>query len=115
MDVHAEATSEKLALGWYLDGRASFVFGTHTHVPTADARLLPGGTAFVADLGMVGPRDSVIGMDREASLQRFLTGVPYRFKVAEGTVQFNSVLVRIDALSGKADSIERLDREVETA
>src|SRR5438132_401328 len=103
----------KIALGWYLDGRASFVFGTHTHVPTADARIFPGGTAFVADLGMVGPRDSVIGMDREASLQRFLTGVPYRFKVAEGAVQFNSVLARIDALSGKATGVERLDREVE--
>jgi len=105
MDMHAEATSEKI--------RASFVFGTHTHVPTADARIFPGGTAFVADLGMVGPRDSVIGMDREASLQRFLTGVPYRFKVAEGAVQFNSVLARIDALSGKATGVERLDREVE--
>jgi 2',3'-cyclic-nucleotide 2'-phosphodiesterase len=113
IDIHAEATSEKIALGWYLDGRASFVFGTHTHVPTADARLFPGGTAFVADLGMVGPRDSVIGMDREASLQRFLTGVPYRFKVAEGAVQFNSVLVQIDALSGKATAVERVDREVE--
>jgi 2',3'-cyclic-nucleotide 2'-phosphodiesterase len=113
MDVHAEATSEKTALAWHLDGRASFVFGTHTHVPTADARILPGGTAFVADLGMVGPRDSVIGMDKEASLQRFLTGVPYRFKVADGPVQWNSVMVRIDALSGKAVSIERVDREVE--
>jgi metallophosphoesterase (TIGR00282 family) len=112
MDVHAEATSEKVALGWHLNGRASFVFGTHTHVPTADARLLPGGTAFVADLGMVGPIESVIGMDRQASLQRFLTGVPYRFKVAEGPVQFNSVLVRIDALSGKATAVERVDREV---
>ena len=113
MDIHAEATSEKIAMGWHLDGRASFVFGTHTHVPTADARLFPGGTAFVADLGMVGPKESVIGMDREASLQRFLTGVPYRFKVAEGPVQFNSVLARIDALSGKAESVERVDREVE--
>jgi len=112
MDMHAEATSEKIALGWYLDGRASFVWGTHTHVPTADARLFPGGTAFVADLGMVGPRDSVIGMDKEASLQRFLTGVPYRFKVADGVVQFNSVLAEIDALSGKATRVERVDREV---
>ena len=112
MDMHAEATSEKIALGWHLDGRASFVFGTHTHVPTADARIFPGGTAFVADLGMVGPRDSVIGMDREASLQRFLTGVPYRFKVAAGVVQFNSVLAQIDALSGKATRVERVDREV---
>lgn len=112
MDIHAEATSEKIAMGWHLDGRASFVFGTHTHVPTADARVFPGGTAFVADLGMVGPKESVIGMDREASLQRFLTGVPYRFKVADGPVQFNSVLARIDALSGKAQSVERVDREI---
>ncbi|HEX3630350.1 MAG TPA: TIGR00282 family metallophosphoesterase [Candidatus Dormibacteraeota bacterium] len=112
MDIHAEATSEKIALGWHLDGRASFVFGTHTHVPTADTRIFPEGTGFVADLGMVGPRDSVIGMDREASLQRFLTGVPYRFKVADGPVQFNSVLARIDALSGRAASVERVDREI---
>ena len=115
VDMHCEATSESQAMGWYLDGRVSFVFGTHTHVPTADTRVFPGGTAFVSDLGMVGPRDSVIGMDKEASLQRFLTGVPYRFKVADGPVQFNSVLVRIDALSGKADAIERVDREVEVA
>jgi 2',3'-cyclic-nucleotide 2'-phosphodiesterase len=112
IDVHAEATSEKVAMGWYLDGRTSFVFGTHTHVPTADARLLPGGTAFVADLGMVGPRESVIGMDREISLQRFLTGVPYRFKVADGPVQFNSVMARIDAETGRAESVERVDREL---
>ncbi|HEY8677081.1 MAG TPA: TIGR00282 family metallophosphoesterase [Candidatus Dormibacteraeota bacterium] len=112
MDIHAEATSEKIALGWYLDGRASFVFGTHTHVPTADARLFPGGTAFVSDLGMVGPLNSVIGMDKEASLARFLTGVPHRFKVAEGPVQFNSVLARLDAASGRATSVERVDREV---
>src|SRR5438876_11688717 len=78
MDMHAEATSEKIALGWYLDGRASFVFGTHTHVPTADARIFRGGTAFVADRGMGGPRDSVIWMDKEGSLQRVLTGCVYR-------------------------------------
>jgi 2',3'-cyclic-nucleotide 2'-phosphodiesterase len=112
IDIHAEATSEKMALGWYLDGRASFVFGTHTHVPTADARILPSGTAFVSDLGMVGPRDSVIGMDREISLQRFLTGLPHRFKVAEGVVTFNSVLVTIDGHTGNATLIERVDRSV---
>ncbi len=112
VDVHAEATSEKVALGWYLDGRASFVFGTHTHVPTADLRVLPKGTGYVTDLGMVGPRDSVIGMDAEISLQRFLTGLPHRFKVAEGVVTFNSVLVRIDGHSGHAIALERLDREV---
>jgi len=112
IDMHAEATSEKVALGWYLDGRASFVFGTHTHVPTADARILPAGTAYVSDLGMVGPRDSVIGMDREISLQRFLTGLPHRFRVAEGVVSFNSVMVRIDSDTGRASAIERVDREV---
>lgn len=112
VDVHAEATSEKMAMGWYLDGRASFVFGTHTHVPTADARIFPGGTAYVTDLGMVGPRDSVIGMDHEISLQRFLTGVPARFKVADGVASFNSVLVRIDGHSGNATVIERIDRDV---
>ena len=112
VDVHAEATSEKVALGWYLDGRASFVFGTHTHVPTADPRILPKGTGYVSDLGMVGPRDSVIGMDREISLQRFLTGLPHRFRVAEGVVTFNSVLARIDGHSGTATAIERIDREV---
>src|SRR5256714_1695015 len=115
LDIHAEATSEKIAMGWYLDGRASFVFGSHTHVSTPGNRVFPRRTAFVSDLGMVGPRDSVIGMDKEASLQRFLTGVPYRFKVAEGPVQFNSFLVRIDALSGKADAIERLAREAGVA
>ena len=112
IDMHAEATSEKVALGWHLDGRASFVFGTHTHVPTADARILPQGTAYVTDLGMVGPRDSVIGMDRGISLQRFLTGLPHRFKVAEGVVSFNSVLARINGTSGHATAIERIDREV---
>ena len=112
IDMHAEATSEKVALGWYLDGRASFVFGTHTHVPTADARILPAGTAYVSDLGMVGPRDSVIGMDREISLQRFLTGLPHRFRVADGVVSFNSVMVRIDSDSGRSTAIERVDREV---
>jgi metallophosphoesterase (TIGR00282 family) len=112
MDVHAEATSEKVAMGWYLDGRASFVFGTHTHVPTADVRILPQGTAYVSDLGMAGPRDSVIGMDREISLRRFLTAMPYRFQVASGVVSFNSVLVTIDADSGRALGISRLDREV---
>src|SRR3982075_2021302 len=112
MDIHAEATSEKVALGWYLDGRASFVFGTHTHVPTADARILNQGTAYVTDLGMVGPRNSIIGMDRDISLQRFLTGLPIRFKVAEGPVAFNSVLARIDGRSGHATAIERIDRDI---
>jgi len=110
-DMHAEATSEKTAMGWYLDGRASAVVGTHTHIPTADARVLPGGTAYVTDVGMVGPRDGCIGMDKDAVLKRFLTGVPNRFVVASGIVTFNSVLVTISTPSGRATSIQRIDRE----
>jgi 2',3'-cyclic-nucleotide 2'-phosphodiesterase len=110
-DMHAEATSEKTAMGWHLDGRASAVVGTHTHIPTADARVLPGGTAYVTDVGMVGPRDGCIGMDKDVVLKRFLTGVPNRFVVASGTVTFNSVLVTINASTGRATTIQRLDRE----
>src|SRR5919108_1354717 len=110
-DMHAEATSEKTAMGWYLDGRASAVVGTHTHVATADARVLPGGTAYVTDVGMVGPRDGCIGMDKDVVIQRFLTGVPNRFVVASGPVTFNSVLVTINPSSGRATSIQRIDRE----
>src|SRR5207245_779704 len=110
-DMHAEATSEKNAMGWYLDGRASAVVGTHTHVPTADARILPGGTAYVTDVGMVGPRDGCIGMDKDIVVQRFLTGVPSRFAVASGPVTFNSVLVNIDGSTGRATSIQRVDRD----
>jgi metallophosphoesterase (TIGR00282 family) len=110
-DMHAEATSEKTAMGWYLDGRASAVVGTHTHIPTADARVLTRGTAYVTDVGMVGPRDGCIGMDKDVVLQRFLTGVPNRFVVASGTVTFNSVLVTISASTGRATSIQRVDRE----
>jgi metallophosphoesterase (TIGR00282 family) len=113
VDMHAEATSEKVGMGWYLDGRVSAVFGTHTHVPTADARLLPKGTAFVSDLGMCGPRDSIIGVDPEGPIQKFLTGMPARFVVAEKSpaVQFNSVLIELDDQTGKGRSIERVDRE----
>jgi metallophosphoesterase (TIGR00282 family) len=110
-DMHAEATSEKSAMGWHLDGRASAVVGTHTHVPTADARVLPGGTAYVTDVGMVGPRDSVIGVQKESALRRFLTGMPHRFETASGVVTFNSVLVTINRRSGRAISIQRIDRE----
>ena len=110
-DMHAEATSEKTAMGWHLDGRASAVVGTHTHIPTADARVLPGGTAYVTDVGMVGPRDGCIGMDKDVVLQRFLTGVPNRFAVAPGPVTFNSVLVTIRASTGRATTIQRFDRE----
>lgn len=113
VDMHAEATSEKVAITWYLDGRVSAVVGTHTHVPTADARLFPGGTAFVCDLGMCGPRDSVIGVDVEPVIKKFLTGMPTRFTVAEKSreVVFNSVLIDLDDRTGRARSIERVDRE----
>ena len=110
-DMHAEATSEKQAMGWHLDGRVSAVVGTHTHVPTADQRVLPGGTAYVTDVGMVGPRDSVIGVNKDAALRRFLTGLPYRFETAGGIVTFNSVLVTISRPTGRAVSIQRIDRE----
>lgn len=115
VDMHAEATSEKIAMGWYLDGRVSAVVGTHTHVPTADQRLLLQGTAFVSDLGMCGPRDGVIGMERQAVLDKFLTGMPARFNVAESStaVVLNAVLIEIDETTGSARAIERVDREWE--
>jgi len=113
VDMHGEATSEKMALAWYLDGRVSAVFGTHTHVATADARLLPKGTAYVTDIGMVGPLHSIIGMEAQDVLQRFLTQLPTRFNVAEkGPTIFNSALIDIDEETGRARSIQRLDREV---
>jgi metallophosphoesterase (TIGR00282 family) len=111
LDWHAEATSEKLAMGWHLDGRFSAVLGSHTHVPTADARILPRGTALVADTGMVGPRDSVLGIDPAIIVARYLDHLPRRFEVAGGVVQFNSVVVDVDDATGYARSIERLDRE----
>ncbi len=112
VDFHAEATSEKMALGRYLDGRVSAVLGTHTHVGTIDAQLLPNGTAYVTDIGMTGPINSVIGDDTEAVLQRFLTALPHRLTVGQGKTMFNAVLVRADDNSGKALSIERIYREV---
>lgn len=115
LDWHAEATSEKLAMGWHLDGRFSAVLGSHTHVPTADARILPGGTALVCDTGMVGPRDSVLGVKPGIIVDRFLTGMPRRFEVADGPVVFNSVLVELDEASGRARSIERLDLDLDLA
>jgi hypothetical protein len=113
VDIHAEATSEKAALGWYLDGRVSAVIGTHTHVATADAHVLPAGTAFISDVGMVGPRDSIIGMEVKPIIERFLTQLPTRFSPVEtGPAIFNSVLIDIDEASGRAQSIVRIDREV---
>ena len=115
VDLHAEATSEKQAMAHYIDGRASLLFGTHTHTATADNRVTDRGMAYVSDLGMVGPRDGVIGMDAEASLHRFLTGIPQRFKVGKGMVTFNSVLVRIRPATGLAESIERIDHSVDVS
>jgi len=113
IDFHAEATSEKMALGRYLDGRVSAVLGTHTHVGTIDAQLLPQGTAYVTDIGMTGPLNSVIGDDTEAVLDRFLTMIPHRLSVGKGKTIFNAVLVEIDKDNGKAISIDRIYREVE--
>ena len=109
VDMHAEATSEKMAMGWYLDGKVSAVLGTHTHVPTADERVLPAGTAFITDVGMTGPHDSVIGMEKEGILQHFLDAMPSRFVVAEGDIQMNTVLIDVDEATGRARSISRLN------
>ena len=108
VDFHAEATSEKVAMGWHLDGRVTAIVGTHTHVPTADARVLPQGTAYITDVGMTGPHDSVIGVDRHAILQRFLTGLPQRFEVASENPRLNAIVVAADDTTGRAVSIERL-------
>jgi metallophosphoesterase (TIGR00282 family) len=109
VDMHAETTSEKQAMGWYLDGKVSVVVGTHTHVATADEHVLPGGTAYITDVGMTGPHDSVIGMDKQGILQRFLDAMPARFAVAEGDVQMNTVLADVEETTGRARSIERLN------
>ena len=113
VDFHAEATSEKVAMGRYLDGRVSAVLGTHTHVGTSDSQLLPQGTAYVTDVGMTGPVDSVIGMETEVVIQRFLTGIPHRMSVARGKTMFNAVSVRVDEKSGRAISIDRIYKEAE--
>jgi 2',3'-cyclic-nucleotide 2'-phosphodiesterase len=112
VDFHAETTSEKEALGWFLDGRVSAVLGTHTHVPTADARLLKQGTAYVTDVGMVGPYNSILGDRIEPILSHFLTLMPARFEVGDGPVTFNSVLVDVDD-TGRAHTIRRIDRIIE--
>jgi hypothetical protein len=108
VDFHAEATSEKIALGWYLDGRVTAVLGTHTHVPTADTRVLPQGTAYQTDVGMTGPYDGVIGIQKEQIIHRFLTGLPSRFEAAKGDPRFCAVLIDCDHESGRASSIQRL-------
>jgi hypothetical protein len=113
VDMHAEATSEKVALGWYLDGKVSAVLGTHTHIQTADEKVLPNGTAYITDAGMTGPYDSVIGRKVEDVLQRFLTLLPTRFEVAESNIQLHGVLLDIDNKTGKALSIERVQKKLD--
>jgi len=108
VDIHAEATSEKISMGWHLDGRVTAVVGTHTHVPTADERVLPQGTAYITDVGMTGPYDSVIGIKKETILEKFLTQMPSRFEPAEADARLCAVLIRADAETGRAHSIERL-------
>lgn len=108
VDMHAEATAEKVAMGWHLDGRCSAVVGTHTHVQTADERILPGGTAYITDVGMCGPRDSVIGVEHERIVSKFITGMPTEFRVAKGPMMLNGVFLRIDDASGRAESIQRV-------
>jgi metallophosphoesterase (TIGR00282 family) len=109
IDFHAEATAEKQAIAWYLDGKVSAVIGTHTHVQTADERILPGGTAYLTDAGMTGPIDSVIGLERKVALQRFVGGVPQRYQMARDNLRLNAVLITLDAQSGKASAIERIN------
>jgi 2',3'-cyclic-nucleotide 2'-phosphodiesterase len=112
IDFHAEATSEKVALGRYLDGRVSAVLGTHTHVGTIDTRILRGGTAYVTDIGMTGPEESVIGDDPEDVIRRFLTQMPHRLSVGRGKATLNAILVEVDESSGRALAIERIQREM---
>ncbi|MGG1313390.1 TIGR00282 family metallophosphoesterase [Cohnella laeviribosi] len=113
VDFHAEATSEKIAMGWHLDGRASLVVGTHTHVQTNDERILPGGTAYLTDAGMTGPRDGVLGMEKEGVLRKFKTGLPARFQVAEGKWHLHGVFVEMDESTGRATGIQtiRIDED----
>lgn len=110
VDFHAEATSEKVALGWFLDGKVSAVVGTHTHIQTADARLLQQGTAYITDVGMTGPRDSVLGVKKEIIINRFLTQLPAKFEIATGALQLNAVVLDLDENTGKARSITPVQR-----
>jgi metallophosphoesterase (TIGR00282 family) len=108
IDLHAEATSEKVAMGWFLDGKATAVLGTHTHIQTADEQILPKGTAYITDVGMTGPYDSVIGRNKDRIIERFLTGMPTRFELGTGDVQLHGVLLEVDETTGKALTISRV-------
>lgn len=110
VDFHAETTSEKMALAWYLDGRVSALVGTHTHVQTADERVLPQGTAFISDVGMVGPRDSVLGVDKDIVINKFLSGLPAKFSLAKGSTVFCAVIIEVDEITGKALAIQRIQK-----
>jgi 2',3'-cyclic-nucleotide 2'-phosphodiesterase len=110
LDLHAETTSEKVALGWYLDGKVTAVIGTHTHIPTADERILPAGTAYITDVGMTGPYDSVIGLDKQMVIEKFLSQLPARFEVARGDVRLCGVVIEADPAEGRALSIQRITR-----
>jgi calcineurin-like phosphoesterase len=112
VDIHAEATSEKVALGWFLDGKVSAVIGTHTHIQTADERILPQGTAFLTDAGMTGPYDSVIGRKVENVLERFITAIPVKFEVASQNIKLCGAVVDIEESSGRARSIVRVQKEL---
>jgi len=112
VDIHAEATSEKVAMGWFLDGKVSAVVGTHTHIPTADETILPEGTAYITDVGMTGAMDSVIGMKKEIIIERFLTQRPQRSKVAKGNVELNAVIIDVDPQTGRSTSIKRLRMDI---
>ena len=114
VDMHAEASSEKRAMGWYCAGRTTAVVGTHTHIPTADAEVLEGGTAYISDLGMTGPYDSIIGMDKDVALGRLLGHVPGRFKAATGDARFCGVLITADERTGRAQSIERIEIPIDS-
>jgi metallophosphoesterase (TIGR00282 family) len=116
VDFHAEATSEKIAMGWFLDGKVTAVVGTHTHVQTADEQILPGGTAYLTDVGMTGPHDGVIGVDKTAVIDKFLRGMPVKMETAAGNPRLNGILITVDETTGKARSVQRLSlsaRELE--
>jgi len=114
VDFHAEATSEKVAMGWYLDGRVSCCFGTHTHVATADEKILPNGTAYISDIGMTGPHDSVLGRGKQSVLKAFRTQMPFSFEIATGDVKLNGILVTVDSITKKAEHIERISIDAES-
>jgi metallophosphoesterase (TIGR00282 family) len=112
VDMHAEATSEKITMGWFLDGKVSAVLGTHTHIQTADEKILPRGTAYITDVGMCGPYDSVIGRKKESVLARFLSSIPTKFEVAESDIQLHGAVIDVDEQSGLARSIVRVQKKL---